>query len=224
MSAMWGLKFTVRNTDSIYTVLSQKYKVIDYMYPVDHYRKGNKIYIVAVHVLEGDEQEKRKFALALKKHRKTKRCEHNGAHLVTLIAEEEPFYALLFAAELYHPTPVVINGGYEHWRVGSWNRALLENLISELEKWKNKFPEFTLHSLSKVDLSDIYFPKIFPQLPEKQKLAFRLALRHGYYTWPRKADLGVLARQAGVSVSTFQEHLRKAEAKLLPFFAENIHL
>jgi len=49
-------------------------------------------------------------------------------------------------------------------------------------------------------------------------------LRHGYYTWPRKADLGVLARQAGVSVSTFQEHLRKAEAKLLPFFAENIHL
>ncbi|MBI3334087.1 helix-turn-helix domain-containing protein [Candidatus Pacearchaeota archaeon] len=81
-----------------------------------------------------------------------------------------------------------------------------------------------MHWLKKSDLKEIYFPKVVPELPEKQRQAFRLALKHGYYRWPREADLGKLAQEAGVSVSTFQEHLRKAEARLLPFFAEHIDL
>jgi CheY-like chemotaxis protein len=39
---------------------------------------------------------------------------------------------------------------------------------------------------------------------------------------PRKVDLGDLAKLMKVSTSTYQEHLRKAESKLLPFFSENI--
>ena len=41
---MWSLKFKVLNKDSIYTLLTAKYKVIDYLYPVDYYKKGNKIF------------------------------------------------------------------------------------------------------------------------------------------------------------------------------------
>ena len=55
-------------------------------------------------------------------------------------------------------------------------------------------------------------------LPEKQKEAFDIAVKNGYYKFPRKIDLTGLAKLAGVSASTFHENLRKAEAKLLPFF------
>jgi len=57
----------------------------------------------------------------------------------------------------------------------------------------------------------------FPELPEKQKGAIELAYEEGYYSYPKKSDLKDLAKIAKVSVPTFQENLRKAEIKLLPF-------
>lgn len=216
---MWGLKFKVLNKDSIYTLLTSEYNVVDYLYPVDYFKKNGKVFILGIHILEGEEDEKRKFKNALKKNNKVKEFEDNGDEIVTLIGEEEHFYELLFSAELYHPAPVVIKDGYEQWNVGAYNRKLLEGLIKEIQKWKTKFPEFTLQNLGKLDMDKIYFPKIRPALPDKQKEAFELALKRGYYTWPRKVDLGDLAKEMSISVSTYQEHLRKAEAKLLPFFA-----
>lgn len=221
---MWNLKCNVLNNDSIYTVLTNKYKVIDYFYPLDHYVKGSKVYIFGVHIIEGLDKEKKGFINALKRHKKVRKFIDNDNHFITLIAEEEPFYKLMYSSELYHPSPVVIREGREYWNIASWNRKLLENLMREFERWKDKFSDFKLQLLQKSNLKEIYFPKVMPELPEKQKQAFRLALKHGYYTWPRKSDLTKLAENAGVSVSTFQEHLRKAEARLLPFFAEHIDL
>lgn len=217
---MWSLKFKVLNKDSIYTLLTSKCKVTDFLYPVDSFKKNGKIHILGIHLLEGEIYEKKKFIRALKKNKKVKELEENGDQLITLIAEEEHFYELLFTAELYHPAPVVIREGYEEWHICSFNRKLLEKIIKEIGQWKEKFPEFTLHSLSRTDMNEIYFPKIRPKLPEKQRQAFDLALKRGYYTWPRKVDLGDLAKEMHVSVATLHENLRKAEAKLLPFFAK----
>jgi predicted DNA binding protein len=218
---MWSLKYTVQNTDSIYTRLTSQFNIVDYLYPVDYYLKGNKIYIFGIHLLEGEEQEKKKFIDALKRNKKVTQCEVNGDHVLTLIAEEEEWYKQLFAAELYHPAPVIIAKGKETWHVAAWNRSLLEKLIKTLEQWKEIFADFQLLSFNKTDLNEIYFPKIMPTLPDKQKKSFDLALKRGYYTWPRRVDLGDLAQEMGISASTYQEHLRKAEAKLLPFFAGN---
>ncbi|MDP3882159.1 MAG: helix-turn-helix domain-containing protein [Nanoarchaeota archaeon] len=217
---MWSLKFTVLNKDSIYTPLTQKYNVIDYLYPVDHFIKKGRIYILGIHILEGKEADKKQFIADLRKNKKVIELEENGDQIVTLIAEEERFYSLLFASELYHTAPVVIKEGYEKWHIAAFKRSLLENIVKEIEKWRNKLEEFDLLSLKRTDLSDIYFPKILPQIPEQQKKAFDLALKNGYYTWPRKAGLEKLAKIMGVSISTYQEHLRKAEAKLLPFFVK----
>jgi predicted DNA binding protein len=216
---MWSLKFKVLNKDSIYTLLTENYKVTDFLYPVDFYRKKGRVYILAIHVLEGEEHEKKKFIRALKKNRKIKNFEENNSQIITLIAEEESFYDLLFAAELYHPAPVIIRGGYEQWHVSSFNRAVLERLIREIESWKDKFPEFKLQSLAKTRISEIYFPKIKPQLSVQQQRAFDSALKRGYYAWPRKVSLGKLAKELHLSVATFHEHLRKAEANLMPLFA-----
>jgi predicted DNA binding protein len=216
---MWNLKFKVLNKDSIYTILTNKYNVTDYLYPVDNYKKGNKVYILGIHHLDGEENEIKKFISELSRNKKVKEIEINGKEVITLIAEEESFYQLLFAAELYHTSPVLIKEGYEEWNISSFDRSLLEKLIKEIEKWKDKFSDFKLKSLAKTKHDEIYFPKIRPNLPEKQRLAFDLALKRGYYLFPRKVNLGNLAKEMKVSTATLHENLRKAESKLLPFFS-----
>jgi predicted DNA binding protein len=54
------------------------------------------------------------------------------------------------------------------------------------------------------------------RLTERQKQALQTALFYDYYSWPRRVTLEELARTANLSRVSFQEHLRKAEAKLFP--------
>ncbi|NYZ74285.1 helix-turn-helix domain-containing protein [Candidatus Micrarchaeota archaeon] len=52
----------------------------------------------------------------------------------------------------------------------------------------------------------------------KQAETFQKALDYGYYDIPKKISIEELAEKLGLSPSTVAEHLRKAEAKLLPIF------
>ena len=219
---MWSLKFKVLNEDSSYAILTKKYKVTDYFYPLDVYRENNKFHILGIHILEGDEKEKNGFANSLKKHKKTIEFEQEGDMLLVLIKEEEKFYSLIYDPSLYHPTPTTIKDGLENWNIASFQRDKLEKLIKEIEKWREKLKNFELLKLQTLNLKEIYFPKIIPELPEKQKQAFQLAMKSEYYTFPRKIDLVHLAKISKVSTSTFQENLRKAESKILPFFVKNL--
>lgn len=134
---MWTLKYTVKNLDTSYAILSKKYKITDYMYPVDHFIKNNKVYIQAIHIIEGTEN--KEFIQALTKDKKTKKFQINKNQVITLIAEEESVYKILFAAEIYHPAPAIIKNGTEEWYVAAWDRKILEKLIKELEKYSKKF-------------------------------------------------------------------------------------
>ena len=65
-------------------------------------------------------------------------------------------------------------------------------------------------------LTDIYFPNVMPQLSKSQKKALELAYEKGYYTYPRQISIKGLAKIAKLGISTFQEHLKRAEGKLIP--------
>lgn len=52
-------------------------------------------------------------------------------------------------------------------------------------------------------------------LTPRQLRAIRIAFREGFYRYPRKIRISDLARMAGSARSTFQEHLRLAEIKLI---------
>ena len=69
-------------------------------------------------------------------------------------------------------------------------------------------------------LTDVYFPNVMPKISKGQKAALEIAYRNGYYSYPRKITLEQLAKIAKIGTSTFQEHLRKAELKLLPVIIE----
>jgi predicted DNA binding protein len=52
-------------------------------------------------------------------------------------------------------------------------------------------------------------------LTPRQREAFALARREGYYDYPRETTTRALADEMGVSKATFTEHLRRAEGRLL---------
>ncbi|MFB6080616.1 MAG: helix-turn-helix domain-containing protein [Haloferacaceae archaeon] len=53
------------------------------------------------------------------------------------------------------------------------------------------------------------------RLSPRQRQCLTLARERGYYAYPREVDAGDLAAEVGVTTTTFLEHLRKAEAKVL---------
>jgi predicted DNA binding protein len=52
-------------------------------------------------------------------------------------------------------------------------------------------------------------------LTEKQQQALSTAFNKGYYELPRKVFLEVLAKELNIHRRTFEEHLRKAEKKIM---------
>jgi hypothetical protein len=56
---------------------------------------------------------------------------------------------------------------------------------------------------------------LFAGLTDRQMKILATACVSGYFDQPAKVGLDDLARRAGISRSTYAEHLRKAESKLL---------
>ena len=104
-------------------------------------------------------------------------------------------------------------------------RALASTMKDNFEytlKWrKNLGSEKGGKALEMFDAADFMKMRVATEsLSEKQRDAFLLATRKGYWQTPKRVDLAELARESGVDEATFSEHLRKAEAKVMPFLAE----
>jgi len=63
--------------------------------------------------------------------------------------------------------------------------------------------------------SNVWVHTLFAELTEKQQDALLDAHRYGYYNSPRKVGTEDVAKAAGVSRSTYEEHLRKAENRVM---------
>ena len=117
---------------------------------------------------------------------------------------------------LYQP-PTVHRQGWEHYTVIAFDESDVRALLHELESDRD------VDVLSKTAITEQRIPhsmlapvdQLFETVTERQLAALRLALERGYYEQPRKTSLRELADQTAVARSTYEEHLRKAENKLL---------
>jgi hypothetical protein len=112
-----------------------------------------------------------------------------------------------------HRTPGRIEGGREYWDVCyEGERSDIEDRIDTITERTGaeiriRRIRSTEHDTKPVRRLDV--------LTGSQREAFKLARENGYYEWPREASTRELAAEMGVSKTTFLEHLRKAESKLL---------
>jgi len=110
--------------------------------------------------------------------------------------------------------PLVVHEGLEHWDVITEEGPGTKKLLDELAE----VGEIKVKSLGKHEVENNEF-----ELTEKQREALSLAVKRGYYSWPKKVTLEELAELAGVSRVTFENHLRKAEARAVgPLLSQSV--
>ncbi|MBU1197187.1 helix-turn-helix domain-containing protein [Candidatus Micrarchaeota archaeon] len=123
------------------------------------------------------------------------------------------FHHGLLDKHVFFLKPNIAIRGEEYWTVASYRKKNIQDLVEKLNGNK-KVSRCEMLSL-KPEPVDVFEAGLFEHLTDKQKWAYQSAFRYGYYRYPREHDVEEIAKKLGVPESTFREHLRKAESKLL---------
>jgi predicted DNA binding protein len=113
--------------------------------------------------------------------------------------------------------PTIPMGGWEHYRLVGFDDADLKGLVRDLDKigTTEVLHKKTMSEGMTDDSTLISLNSLFGQLTRKQIAALVSAIENGYYEVPKRITADDLARRFGQPRSTFQEHIRKAESKVV---------
>ena len=113
--------------------------------------------------------------------------------------------------------PAVYKGGWEYYRLISFSEKDLRKVFATLEEYCN------LEIISRRAISSgavketmlVSTASLFGGLTRKQVQALVFALENGYYQVPKKVTTEEMASKLRLPRTTYEEHLRKAEGKVL---------
>ena len=224
---MWTAKFMVFDKENELSKILRKNKVKVYYNPINNYIKNKRYYFIMAGLMEGDEEKIRDCFKELKSLKNAKigrrlellEIEGNFFTLITshtIDSESKLFVRVAYNPSLIHYKPVIWHeDGWEEFNVASMERKDIENLIKiGRTKYKLDLLEF-----KQSKIKNLGYLTILPELTDKQKKAFELAVKNGYYEYPRQIQLEKLAKISNLALSTYQAHLRKAERRLLPYIS-----
>jgi hypothetical protein len=213
---MWLLKLKIKHDCTIGT-RCEKFKVISYSLTLGNWKEKNFYYTSERHTLEGDQKNINRFLKDIKKDKRILNIEIDKNTLFFIARSKVRIPSSFYNQKMFFTNPVYVDkDGFEYWKLASYDRSILSKLIKRMEK--QTYQSFEILKFKNVKLNNVYFPAIAPNLSEKQKRAFELAVENGYYDIPKKIDLRGLAKILKISIATFQEHLKRAEAKIIPKF------
>ena len=226
---MWVLKFRSREEFNIYNKRTIEFGVRIHFYSQKYYVERGRIYFINSGIVFGKSENKKVFFKNLSRDKKIRDIEINNDFFVSVYSEKLTDVRISALKTIYNqkiiflkPT-IVDEKGFEEWEVASFDRRELEKIIRESEKLhKLAGGEFILLSFRERKVGDLTMQSIMPDLSVQQKRALDLAIENGYYGYPRKIILKRLAMLMGISESTYQFHLAKAEAKIMPVFSGNV--
>lgn len=209
---MWVLNLKLPSEKQFMGKLAIKHQVSMTGYPLSYWKKYGKMYIIAAGVMFGEEKDKRALMRDIKKQKELIKFESDGDFLVA-ITEQPSFTEPAYDPQIIRPLPVVINKkGYHIWYLACFDRSPLEKVLHFAEKYLNT----EVLKFKQEKITNISFTKLLPDLTKSQKKALEIAINEGYYEYPKRVKMEALAKKMGISYSTFQAHLKKAEGKILP--------
>lgn len=206
---MWVVKFQFNGENLFYGELCKKYGLVASGYNLSGYEKGKNFFLTFAAKLYGQEEDIKKTISSLKKDKRVLRIEEKNGFVLLTIKEDKlfkPFSSPLFV----YISPALIERGKYTFHVASWERRDIERLLSLAERFK----DYKLLSLKQEIIDNISITGIQPDMTEKQKKVYELAVKKGYYDYPKKITLKELAKILGCSYSNFQQHLSYAEKKI----------
>jgi predicted DNA binding protein len=209
---MWVAKFIIKH-DCILGNRCEKFKIILQGSNPSVYREKGKIVSSSMHYMSGEPDKINEFVKDLEKDKKVIKVERKG-DMFFLLEKSEENAVRFFTPKILFTKPVLIDKqGFETWQIASHERKEIENFLGKVEK---HFDNYKLLKLKETKIDNVFFPRLMPNLTELQKRAIELAIQNGYYKTPREIDLRKLAKLMSLSLSTYQQHLRAAEEKLIP--------
>jgi predicted DNA binding protein len=113
--------------------------------------------------------------------------------------------------------PTIYRDGWEWYRVIAFSQADIKNLFSALEK-VSRYVITSRKAMNDTTIRETFVistTNLLGQLTGKQSHALLTALERGYYHVPKKISTDEIAKGLGVPRTTYEEHLRKAESKVL---------
>ena len=114
-------------------------------------------------------------------------------------------------------SPVIIENGWEEHHAIVFDHKDFEELMERFEEKGHMVKVVRKVSFGGTisSLNPLTRSTLFSVLTEKQASALLTAYNSGYYKLPRKADVKTIAAKHKVPRTTFQDHLRKAECKVI---------
>lgn len=205
--------------DSASTLIGSKlplYGVDVIGYPLSYQYERGHITVQLAGTIFGKEDNKQEFIRDLRKESRVVDLELSEDFLIVTV--KEPCFAeVIYNQSIIHVKPAILSSqGYEIIQVASHTKEPLTRIIALL---KEKY-DGELLWIRQQDIHSISVMTIRAELTQKQREAFELAVRQGYYAVPRKTSVQKLAEMSSLSFATYQVHLRKAESKLLPSVLE----
>jgi predicted DNA binding protein len=209
---MWISKFIIKH-DCILGNRCEKYGVTLQSSNPSVYKEKNKIVSSSMHYMSGDSKKLDQFIKDLSNEKKVLNLERKG-DMFFLLEKSTEKAIQFFNPKIIFTRPVLMDKkGYETWEIASWERKIIEGFITNVDKY---FDNYKLLKLKEIKIDNVFFPRLMPNLTELQKQAIELAIENGYYKTPRQIDLRKLSKLMKISLSTYQQHLRVAEEKLIP--------
>ncbi|MBD3202776.1 hypothetical protein GF327_00645 [Candidatus Woesearchaeota archaeon] len=210
---MWSARLSWKH-DCLIGNRCKKFGVEVIGFPIGFYRKGNKLYYSHVESVRGKKEKIKKFQDDLENDPRINEFESQSDTVFFSYSVDKEIPTAHQNQKIFFFKPVYVDKkGYEHWEIASWKKAHINEFI---KKTRKDADEFIIKSIKKTKIDEIYFPRFIPKLTNLQKKAIELASENGYYDYPRKTELNDLAEKMDISLSTYRQHLRVAEKKLIP--------
>ncbi len=143
----------------------------------------------------------------------------NSARILLITRWEGMIMEKISKYNVWFDNGVEISKGFDHFKVYADKGKGIGSMFSELKE----VGDLRIHSIKNIErINNSDFEVIKSLLTQKQFEALIVADKHGYYSWPRKANLSELAEKLNMSRQGFQDNLRTAEMKILPIIIKKI--
>ena len=209
--------------DCPYSRLTQKYPEAVIAMWCDRYSHVFEIRARDSETMQGVEEELNKLG-----HRQSVIREEGMMRIVAKDCDCGPGVSSMIAEEgVWSEEPVIYKDGWEHYHLIAHDKDSFTRLVKRIEKAGGAVKLTSLKPLRLRGIAEdmiLTSSSILAGLTDKQMRVLAQACMAGYFEEPTRIDLDTLARQAHLSRSTYAEHLRKAQFKLLANLRPTIQL
>ncbi len=209
---MWIAKLKFWHANSYVTEKTKDLDAVFTTYYLNTYQEGETTYITRVGLVFGKDSEK--LMKTILNDPRIEIIKSVGRQVIFRMPASRTYHTILLDGSVFQLRPPISKNGFEYWDVAAMEKRHIKRLMERMNK-NPKAAWGKLLSLREEELN-LFVPSAFSKLTEKQRWAYEMACKYGYYSFPRENDLETIAKQLKTPSSTFREHLRIAESKLFP--------